>query len=68
MIDIAGLAAAALLLVTLVALEVRHAGPNGAQPVHPTILGWTVNMKAVVTVMWLLFLVLLFPRVLGLLT
>lgn len=68
MIEIAGLVAAALLLATLVALEVRHAGPNAAQPVHPTILGWTVDMRIVVAVMWVLFLVLLFPRVLGLLT
>ena len=68
MIDIAGLLAAAVLLVTLVALELRHAGPNSGTPVHSTILGSTVNMKAVVAVMWVLFLVLLFPRVLGLLT
>ncbi|MHC6229016.1 hypothetical protein ACX5I6_04520 [Arthrobacter sp. MMS24-T111] len=68
MIEIAGLVAAAILLVTLVALEVRHAGPNAAQPLHPTILGSTVNMRIVVAVMWVLFLALLFPRVLGLLT
>ena len=68
MIDIAGLLAAAILLVTLVALEVRHAGPNTGTPVQSTILGRRLNMTAVVAVIWVLFLVLLFPRVLGLLT
>ncbi|MEW1812588.1 hypothetical protein AB0284_18015 [Pseudarthrobacter phenanthrenivorans] len=68
MIDLAGLLAAAVLLVTLVALDVRHAGPNGAQPVNARVLGRTVNTRAVVAVMWVAVVVLLFPRVLELLT
>lgn len=68
MTDLPGLLAAAVLLITLVALEIRHAGPNGAQPVSPKVLGWTLNMRAVVAVMWVMFLLLLLPRVLGLLT
>jgi hypothetical protein len=68
MIDIAGLLAAAALLATLVTLEVRHAGPNPGRHASPKLFGHTLNGKAVVGVVWLVFLLLLFPRVLGLLT
>ena len=68
MIAIAGVAAAALLLVTLVTLEVRHAGPNPGQQRRLTFFGRNVNGKIAVAVIWLLFLLLLLPRVLGLLT
>jgi preprotein translocase subunit SecD len=34
-IDLIGLFAAGALLVTLVALEVRHVGPNTGQPSRP---------------------------------
>ena len=67
MIDLAGLLATAALLVTLVALEVRRAGPDTAQPTRPKLLGRTVSPK-VVAVMWTMYLLLILPRVLGLLT
>lgn len=66
MIDLAGLIAAAALLVTLVALEVRRAGAHTGQPTRPRVLGRTVSRK-VVAVMWTMYLVLFLPRVLGLL-
>lgn len=66
MIDLAGLIAAAALLVTLVALEVRRAGADTGQPTRPRVLGRTVSRK-VVAVMWTMYLVLFLPRVLGLL-
>ena len=66
MIDLAGLLAAAALLVTLVALEVRRAGADTGQPTRPRVLGRTVSRK-VVAVMWTMYLVLFLPRVLGLL-
>ena len=65
MIDLAGLLAAAALLVTLVALEVRRAGADG-QPTRPKLLGRTVS-RGVVAVMWTMYLLLFLPRVLGLL-
>jgi hypothetical protein len=67
MIDIAGLLAAAVLLVTLVALEVRRAGPETGQPTRPKLLGRTVSHRAL-ALMWTLYLLLFLPRVLGLLT
>ena len=68
MIDLAGLFAAAALLITLVALEVRHAGASTAQPASARFLGRAVNLRLAVAVLWVLFVALLFPRVLGLLT
>ena len=66
MIELAGLIAAAALLVPLVALEVRRAGPDTGQPTRPRLLGRTVS-RGVVAVMWAMYLVLFVPRVLGLL-
>jgi hypothetical protein len=67
LIDLAGLLAAAALLVTLVALEVRRAGPDTGQPTPQKLLGRTVS-SGVVAVMWALYLLLFLPRMLGLLT
>jgi pyruvate/2-oxoacid:ferredoxin oxidoreductase alpha subunit len=67
MIDLAGLLAAAALLATLVALEVRRAGPDTGQPTRPRLLGLTVSRRAV-AVMWMVYVLLFLPRVLGLLT
>jgi hypothetical protein len=66
-VDIAGLLATAALLATLVALEVRRAGPDTGQPARPRVLGRTVS-RTVVAVMWTMYLLLFLPRVLGLLT
>lgn len=68
MMEIAGLLAAGILLVTLIALEVRHAGPKAGQQPGNSAVFRAVNGRIIVGVMWLLFLVLLFPRVLELLT
>ncbi len=65
-IDLAGLLATAALLATLIALEVRRVEPDAGQPRRPRLFGRTVNSKAV-AVMWALYLVLVLPRVLGLL-
>lgn len=67
LIDIAGLLATALLLATLVALEVRRVEPGAGQPTRPKLLGRAVSPR-VVAVMWAMYLVLFLPRVLGLLT
>lgn len=66
LIDLAGLLATALLLVTLVALEVRRVEPDAGQPIRPKIFGRTVSRR-VVAVMWALYVLLFLPRVLGLL-
>jgi hypothetical protein len=71
LIELAGLLAAAALLVTLIALEVRRAGPNtvgpnSGQPPRQRLLGRTVSRGAV-AVMWMMYFVLFIPRVLGLL-
>lgn len=66
LIDVAGLLAAAALLFTLVALEVLRPQADTGQPARPKVLGWTVGPKAV-AVMWMMYLALVFPRVLGLL-
>ena len=66
MIDLAGLLATAALLVTLVGLEVRRAGPDTGQPARPKLLGLTISPR-VVAVIWTMYLVLFLPRVLGLL-
>ena len=63
-IDLAGLLAAAALLITLIALEVRRAGADSGRP---RLLGRTVSPR-VVAVMWATYLLLFLPRVLGLLT
>lgn len=75
MIDLAGVLAAAVLLVTLVTLEVRRLGPRGSttgpstgQPTGTVLRRQSRNSRIVVGVMWAAFLILLFPRVLGLLT
>jgi hypothetical protein len=66
MIELAGLLATAALLVTLVGLEVRRAGPDTGQPARPKILGRTLS-RGVVAVMWGMYVLLFVPRVLGLL-
>ncbi|KRE65334.1 hypothetical protein ASG92_18250 [Arthrobacter sp. Soil736] len=66
LIDLAGLLATAALLVTLVALEVRRAGPETGQPTRPRLLGLTVSRR-VVAVIWTIYLLLFLPRLLGLL-
>lgn len=72
MIDLAGLVATAALFVTLallatlVALEVRRAGPDAGEPARPNLLGRTVTSR-VVAVMWTMSLLLFLPRVLELL-
>ncbi|HKU35936.1 MAG TPA: hypothetical protein VJP90_10335 [Paenarthrobacter sp.] len=68
MIDIAGLVAAAVLLFTLIGLEVRHTGSASAQAASLRLFGRAVNIRIAVGAMWLLLVILLFPRVLGLLT
>lgn len=67
MIDLAGLLVAAALLVTLVTLEVRHAGPDPRQTAPPRFFGPAVS-RGVVAVMWILCLLLFLPRLLELLT
>jgi hypothetical protein len=67
LIDLAGLLATAVLLVTLVALEVRRVGPDSGQPTRPRLFGLTMSRR-VVAVMWTMYLLLILPRVLGLLT
>ncbi|MET3174465.1 UNVERIFIED_ORG: hypothetical protein ABIB52_002316 [Arthrobacter sp. UYCu721] len=67
LINLAGLLAAAVLLVTLVALEIRRAGADTGQRTRPRVLGRTVSGR-VVAVMWTVYLLLFLPRVLGLLT
>jgi hypothetical protein len=66
LIELAGLLAAAALLVTLIALEVRRAGPDTGQPPRQRLLGRTVG-RGVVAVLWTMYFVLFVPRVLGLL-
>ena len=66
MIELAGLIATAVLLATLVGLEVRRAGPDTGQPTRPKLLGLTVSSR-VVAVMWAMYVLLFLPRVLGLL-
>jgi hypothetical protein len=66
MIDLAGLLATAVLLVTLVTLEIRRAGADTGQPPRPKVLGRTLSRGAV-AVMWAMYVLLFLPRVLGLL-
>ena len=66
LIELAGLLAAAALLVTLIALEVRRAGPDTGKSPRQRLLGRTVSRGAV-AVMWMMYFVLFIPRVLGLL-
>jgi hypothetical protein len=74
MIELAGLIAAAALLGTLIALEIRRAGPDTGPhpglhtgpPARPKLLGRAVGPMAV-TVMWAMYVILFLPRVLGLL-
>ena len=76
MMELAGVLAAAVLLVTLVTLEVRRLGPDTGpntgqttgQPAGPTVQNRARNTRITVGVMWAAFLLLLLPRVLGLLT
>lgn len=67
MIDLAGVLAAAALLVTLVALEVRRAGPETGPATHHGRAGGTVRTWTV-AVMGALYLLLFLPRLLDLLT
>ena len=67
-IDLAGLFASAVLLITLVALEVRRAGPDTAQPAARQRLLAPAASRRIVAVMWAMYLLLFLPRVLGLLT
>ncbi len=67
MIDLAGVLAAAALLVTLVALEVRRAGPETGPPTHQRRGGRIVSTWAA-AVMGALYLLLSLPRLLDLLT
>lgn len=65
-IDVAGLFVAAALLVTLVATEVRRAGPDAGQLAPAGVLGRRGG-RGIVAIMWMLCLLLFLPRVLGLL-
>ncbi len=67
MIDLPGLLAAAVLLTTLVALEVRHTGQDSGHPGRPRLLSKTVSRTAVAAV-WAVFLLLFVPRVWELIT
>ena len=66
-IDLAGLLAAAALLFTLVALDVRRAASDTGTPARQRILGRTLS-RGVVAAMWAMYLLLFLPRVLGLLS
>jgi hypothetical protein len=78
-IELAGLLAAAALLLTLITLEFRRAEPDTgqptdtvqttdtAQPARRRLLNPTVN-RGILAVMWAMYLLLFLPRVLGLLT
>lgn len=66
MIELAGLLAATALLITLIAIEVRHAGRDTGQTPRPGLRGRAVS-RGVVAVMWAMYLLLFFPLVLGLL-
>jgi hypothetical protein len=71
MIDLPGLLAAAALLSTLVALEVRHTGQDSGQPARARLLGRTVSRtvgRTAVAAVWVVFLVLFVPRVWELIT
>ena len=65
-IELAGLFAAAALLVTLVALEVRRTVPDTGQPTPQRLRSRTISRWAVAA-MWAMYLLLFIPRVLGLL-
>jgi len=67
MIELAGLLATAALLLTLITLEVRRTEPDTGQPTRRRLLSPTVN-RAVLALMWAMYLLLFLPRVLGLLT
>jgi hypothetical protein len=73
-LELAGLVVAAVLLVTLVTLEVRRAGsvtesvtePGTGQPTSSRILSRRGG-RAMIAAMWILCVLLFLPRVLGLL-
>lgn len=65
-IDLMGLFAAGALLVALVALEVRHVGPDGGQPSRHRFLSPKMSLR-VVAILGAMYLLLFLPRVLGLL-
>ncbi len=67
MIDLAGVLAAAALLVTLVALEVRRAEPETGPPTHQKRAGRVVGTWAA-AVTGALYLLFFLPRLLDLLT
>ncbi|NUS36016.1 MAG: hypothetical protein HOQ04_06085 [Pseudarthrobacter sp.] len=64
--NVAGLLAAAVLLVALVALEVRRVGPENARAT-PSGLAARLLSRRAVAVMWAVYLLLFLPRVIGLL-
>ncbi|WP_077490255.1 hypothetical protein [Sinomonas mesophila] len=76
MIDLAGLLVAAALLITLVAIEVQRAGadsagsdsagPDTGRPTRARLLSRTAS-RSIVAVLWAMCLLLVLPRVLGLL-
>jgi hypothetical protein len=67
MIDLAGLLAAAALLFTLAALDVRRTAADTGQPARQRLPGRRVS-RSVVAAMWTLYVLLFLPRVLGLLS
>jgi hypothetical protein len=79
MIDLAGLIATAALLLTLIALEVRHARADTGQPIHTgqsthtgqserhRLLSPAVS-RGILALLWAMYLLLFLPRLLGLLT
>lgn len=64
--EVAALAAAGVLLLALVSLEVRFVGQDTAQPVRPRIFGVAIS-RTVMIVLWVLFLLMITPRLLDLL-
>jgi hypothetical protein len=65
-INLAGLLAAAVLLVTLVTLEVRRVGPDAGRATPSGFAGRVLSPRAV-AIMWATYLLLFLPRVMGLL-
>ena len=65
-LNVAGLLAAGVLLVTLVALEVRRVGPETGRAAPPGLLT-RVSTPRAIAIMWATYLLLFLPRVLGLL-
>ncbi|MHC6593165.1 hypothetical protein [Arthrobacter sp. C152] len=66
-INVAGLLAAAVLLVALVTLELRRVGPDAGQATPSGLAGRMLSHRAV-AIMWATYLLLFLPRVIGLLS